>query len=83
MVQCWACDEGEFGDDCPECHGTKQVCLTRCVFKETAGVVDRVQMFELFLDRGLPPIVGGVLDQSAWFVNSANYYQSQRAKANE
>jgi hypothetical protein len=80
FIECATCDEGEYADDCPDCHGTQQVELTRCVFKETASVVDNVQMFELWLDRGLPPLLGGVLDQTAWFVNSANYYQSQRGK---
>jgi len=39
-----------------------------------------VTCIELFLDHGLPPVEGGVLDQAAWFVAAAKYYDIQRAR---
>jgi hypothetical protein len=35
-------------------------------------------MTELF-GKGLPPVAGGVLDQSAWFINASRFLESEEA----
>lgn len=36
-------------------------------------------MIDLF-EKGLPPITGGVLDQSASFIAAASFFQSEESK---
>lgn len=82
MLECPECDgEGSIGEkDCETCGGSGEVQLTRCSHEETASIVDLVACIELFLDHGLAPIAGGVLDQAAWFIAAAKYYETQRAR---
>ena len=36
-------------------------------------------MFDLF-EKGLPPISGGVLDQSVSFIHAAQFFESEESK---
>lgn len=42
-------------------------------------MISAVEMFDLF-KSGLPPIAGGVLDQSASFVRAARYFENEECK---
>lgn len=81
-IECHECDgDGMIGGkDCEVCGGIGEIELKRCAVVETADIVDLVTCLELFLDNGLPPVAGGVLDQAAWFVAAAKYYDIQRAR---
>jgi hypothetical protein len=41
-----------------------------------------LDMFAMF-EKGLPPVAGGVLNQSASFLNAAKYFASQEQSAKE
>jgi hypothetical protein len=41
--------------------------------------VSAVSLFEMF-EKGLPPVTGGVLDQSAWFVEAARFFEHQESQ---
>jgi len=47
-------------------------------------VISTIDLIELF-EKGLPPVSGGVLNQSASFLNAAKYFaiQNQLAKADQ
>jgi hypothetical protein len=46
--------------------------------------VPAIELIDLF-EKGLPPVSGGVLNQSASFLNAAKYFdqQNQLAKLND
>ncbi len=63
---CDHCDRGSYVlDDCP---------------KATVGmdIVNLVRCADL-TEKGLPPIAGGSLDQSHWFMEAASYFWSEMA----
>ena len=55
---------------CRDCGDTGCFDLTTCPLEYVGGslleVLDFVELFE----RGLPPVAGGVLDQSRWFIEA-------------
>lgn len=42
-------------------------------------MVQPIDMFDLF-QKGLPPVTGGVLDQSVSFVNASRWFENEEAK---
>ena len=44
-----------------------------------APTIDLIDMFH----GGMPPIIGGVLDQAAWFIDAAKWLKRDEAKAKE
>jgi len=48
-----------------------------------ATTIDMIEM----LNKGMPPVAGGMLDQSAWFIRAARCLEHQenliKAEANE
>ena len=46
---------------------------------ECASVVDAVQLIDLFR-KGLPPVSGGALDQSVWFLDAARILEHEESK---
>ncbi|HUP80694.1 MAG TPA: hypothetical protein VM260_19245, partial [Pirellula sp.] len=63
-MQCPNCE----GFGCGYCvHGTIEIkgCPNEYC-REVACVIPMIDLFE----KGLPPVNGGVLDQSAWFVDA-------------
>lgn len=49
-------------------------------FAESEGVGRLFQMTD-FLEQGLPPVAGGFLDQSQWFLDAVSYIQSESGMA--
>lgn len=78
-IECPACH----GDGCDKCNDG-EFRLEQCPNKYCSDMYDPITLFELFA-KGLPPITGGVLDQSAWFINAEQYFrqQEQLAKADK
>ena len=90
---CWRCngvckDEGVDGDtivECPACNGEGcSECdgggfeLNGCPNKFCREVVTAVNLVDLF-HKGLPPVAGGALDQSVWFVEAAGILEHEEA----
>ena len=70
------CESDPFGYDCPICDGTGcNHCedgwnyLTQCGRKYTADLITAVNLATYAEDKGILPVAGGMLDQSAWFVS--------------
>ena len=64
--------------DCPSCSGAGcDQCndgtfrLDGCPNDYCRAIAGTVEMIELF-NKGLPPIAGGSLDQSVWFIQDAS-----------
>jgi len=53
--------------------------VTTCPQKFIGGITSVLPLVELF-HAGLPPVAGGVLDQSAWFVEVARTVKREDAK---
>ena len=63
---CKECDDGYFEiDGCPN---------TYC-----SGTIDAIDLFDLF-EKGLPPVTGGVLDQSASFISGSQYFGNEERR---
>lgn len=74
-IACLSCNEA----GCDDCDGRGYVDLTEC----PKQMIDRktlraIRMADL-MREGLPPVAGGVLDQSAWFVS---FYECFRGELN-
>jgi hypothetical protein len=78
-LQCPACD----GEGCEECN-EGWFKLDGCPNRYCRTVVPAIELIDLF-EKGLPPVSGGVLNQSASFLNAAKYFdqQNQLAKLND
>ena len=73
-IECPSCD----AEGCEEC--TEGVFdLDGCPNAFCSQVVTSIDMIDLF-EKGLPPITGGVLDQSASFIAAASFFQSEESK---
>lgn len=73
-IECPVCD----GHGCSECKdGAFE--LDGCPNQFCSSVVTSIDLFELF-DKGLPPVAGGVLDQSASFIRAASIFRSEQHK---
>lgn len=73
-MDCPACE----GGGCPVCRGSGWIEVTACPLTvlppEVWEVLDLAETFR----RGLPPVAGGVLDQSAWFVAAARFVWAEQ-----
>lgn len=62
---------------CPDCGGTGWIVIDSCpqrwIGRDTIELVECMSLFR----RGLPPVAGGVLDQTHWFVSAASFYQNE------
>ena len=73
-IECPVCD----GEGCEQCKdGSFE--LDGCPNSFCSAMVNAIDMFELF-SKGLPPISGGVLDQSVSFVHAARFFESEESK---
>jgi hypothetical protein len=74
-IACPSCNEAGCGD----CGESGYVELTACPKRSIdLGTLEAMRMADL-MGSGLPPVEGGVLDQSAWFVS---FYECWRAELN-
>lgn len=68
------------GKGCPECDDAGQFALEQCPFTAVPRHVFRaIDLADLYA-KGLPPVAGGSLDQSAWFVELANFSFAEAAR---
>ena len=72
--------------ECPNCNGIGcDRCvdgvfeLDGCPNKYCSSVVNAIDLFELFA-KGLPPISGGALDQSANFIQASRYFENEERR---
>jgi hypothetical protein len=56
--------------------------LTTCPQQYIGDVVDALQLSDLFF-KGIPPVAGGALDQSAWFIQAARTMKLEDARVKE
>lgn len=72
--------------ECPQCNGEGcDQCvdgvfkLDGCPNKFCSSVVNAIDLIELFA-KGLAPITGGVLDQSAKFIHAARFFDNEERR---
>jgi len=70
MIDCTECG----GDGCLYCRQTGRIYISDCplVFIP-AQTWELIEMAEMYLEHGLPPIAGGQLDQAKGFLDAAGY----------
>lgn len=74
-IACSECNEA----GCEMCDHTGYVEIASCPKKMIDGdLLSAIRMADL-MKQGLPPVAGGVLDQSAWFVS---FYECFRSESN-
>ncbi len=74
-IECPLCD----GVGCGDCdRGIFQV--NGCPNRFCSSVIPAIELFELF-EKGLPPVSGGVLNQSAEFLNAVRFFTTQKQLA--
>lgn len=74
--------------DCPQCDGAGcRACgdvgfyeLTSCARRKVPRGIWPVLKFAELMDKGLPPVAGGVLDQDAWFVAAYGFVLSEKSR---
>ena len=69
--------------ECPECNGSGceqckdgVVNLHGCPNKFCRSITSTIPLIDLF-HKGMPPIAGGSLDQSASFVDACQFFSTQ------
>lgn len=72
--------------ECPSCSGAGcdkcqdgYIDFIGCPQQECSSIVDAVELIDLF-KKGLPPVSGGTLDQSVWFLDAAKYLEHEESK---
>ena len=72
--------------ECPSCegHGCKNCKdgsfeIDGCPNAFCSGIVSTLDMIDLFA-KGLPPVSGGMLDQSVSFINAARLLESEERR---
>ena len=73
-IECPVCD----GEGCKECHNGLYE-LDGCPNSYCSKIVSSLDLFDLF-HKGLPPIAGGVLDQSASFIEASRFFELEEVK---
>jgi hypothetical protein len=74
-MECISCD----GVGCEDCIEGR-VQISGCPKKYCREVVPAISLIDLF-QKGLPPIAGGTLDQSVWFIEAAKILGYEEAQA--
>lgn len=74
---------------CPSCEGIGcEHCkdgdfeLTECPYRYVGHYSELPHLCHLWTESGLAPVAGGVMDQSAWFVNSQRNLAAQKNAIN-
>jgi len=74
FIECPSCD----GLGCNECNNG-EFAIEGCPNKFCSSVVTAIDLIDLYA-KGLPPISGGVLDQSASFISAARYLENEERR---
>jgi hypothetical protein len=73
-IECPKCD----GEGCEECDGG-HIVIEGCPNTYCREISNTVGLIDLY-EKGLPPVQGGSLDQSVWFVEAAKVLNNEEAK---
>jgi hypothetical protein len=73
-IECPACN----GGGCDECKEGSIIVLG-CPNQYCKEVIPAIRLFDLF-DKGMAPVAGGALDQSAMFLEAATILERDEAK---
>ena len=68
------------GKGCPACDNRGWYYSTGCPQKIARPMWRVVSLIDM-AEKGHLPVSGGVLDQSAWFIEAYRFYEQQKAKA--
>lgn len=74
-IECTECDG--YGDKCTHCN-EGFIEIKGCPQEYCREVVEAIQFFDLY-EKGLPPVAGGALDQSAWFLDAFARFRYEEA----
>ena len=73
--------------ECPNCNGAGcEECndgafeLDGCPGEYCSRVVTAINLIDLYTTKGLMPVSGGVLDQSASFIGAARFFQNEEVR---
>lgn len=72
-MQCVACD----GGGCQQCQGGS-VDITDCPLKTVTADVWGIIEAQEFLEAGLAPVAGGLLEQTQSFLDAARFVKSEK-----
>jgi len=67
------------GSGCPDCGHTRRVEIDRCPLEFLEPDLWAWLTFADMLEKGLPPVAGGLLDQAWAFVQLANFAMSDKS----
>lgn len=73
-IECPSCD----GEGCDECR-LGQITISGCPNEYCSPVATAATLIDLF-EKGLPPVAGGALDQSVWFLEAARILRNDEAQ---
>lgn len=77
-TSCPRCGGGDEG--CPRCAGTGEVGHRRCAAAVTVGMRPFLVAADAYETRNLLPVPGGLLDQSAAFVEGIRIWHAEHAR---
>lgn len=77
MVACPACEE----TGCQRCEHQGYFYLSECPKQLVDSELYRMTRLAAYLENGLPPVAGGSLDQSAWFMEFVSTLQLETRNA--
>ncbi|AMV34327.1 hypothetical protein VN12_19535 [Pirellula sp. SH-Sr6A] len=72
-IECGSCD----GQGCDSCQDGF-VSIDGCPGEMCSDVAMAVRLAGLF-EKGIPPVLGGSLDQSAWFLDAVSVFKNEEA----
>jgi hypothetical protein len=74
-MECLSCG----GVGCDECTEGR-IAIQGCPKQYCREIVPSISLIDLF-QKGLPPVAGGTLDQSVWFLEAAKILGNEEAQA--
>lgn len=72
-IECPSCG----GMGCKHCDNDGSFDLTECPQIRTRETFDFVELADVY-EKGLPPRIGGSLDQAQWFVSACRFFWSEK-----
>lgn len=77
MMACPSCDARD--SQCPTCGGVGRLRVTEDPHNTVPLRYFKIAQYaEMYIDNGLPPVAGGTLDQSNWFVSAATFCSNDK-----
>jgi hypothetical protein len=74
-MRCLACN----GKGCDECQNKGTINITDCPLEIiTLDVWEIIEMANLYIEHGLPPVAGGQLEQTAGFLDAARFITNEK-----